>query len=570
MVIKCPHCDGALEYNVEHGMMYCMFCDAYFTAEQISISPGNHTANTVNDTVAEPSVSTQQPAPEEPAPQDTQSKYIWKPQVWDDEKTIHTDSYGRNAGNNYDIPAGERAQNVMDYYAEQRRLSEEYNRRKEQGIDYTKSFAGTTFEGMSPEERKAEKERQRQEVIDRNEKAFFGSPEEDKGFHNPFGYNNDLNAGEFNRARPKHNVMNGKRVIHCVNCMLTTDEPEGDGEAMLDNQVYTCKSCGAELCISGVETSSFCIYCGQPTIVFDRMEKTRMPDSIIPFNVTRDQALKLIREKINKGIFVPAEVKNFEPERLCGIYIPYWLFDAYYYDNMVIRSRVKSGKTTVTKYYRRCPSCHLYYFPVDASKNLNDYSSQKLEPYDYSGMRPFNAAYMSGFYSDRFDMSADQMMATSMYRAQMKMYDYVKTTVPGSPQGLTDSYPQFHVSKKYYTMLPAWFMTFRHNNQPYTIMVNGQTGKVVGAVPYSKKKFFGLFGAIFTGMCVLNIPIGIFFSRMAFYSSGKDSSKPLFYALIGCVVLFIFASRNFNKYKKSMDLTTEEKMTKFVKGRQET
>ena len=35
MVIKCPNCDGALEYDITSGLLVCKFCKASFTAEEI-------------------------------------------------------------------------------------------------------------------------------------------------------------------------------------------------------------------------------------------------------------------------------------------------------------------------------------------------------------------------------------------------------------------------------------------------------------------------------------------------------------------------------------------------------
>ena len=363
---------------------------------------------------------------------------------------------------------------------------------------------------------------------------------------------------------------NGARIINNRNMLVTTNESLEDGKFTMDNNIYTCTSCGAELAISGVETSSFCAYCGQPTIVFSRMEKTAMPDHIIPFNITKDKALKSIQEKLKSGIFVPPKLKNFEVERLRGIYIPYWLFDAKYDDSMVIRTKVKQNKSTVTKYYRVNTSCDLFYYPVDASKNLNDNLSRKLEPYDYSGIRPFNPAYMSGFYADRFDMSADTMMMTSMYRAQYMMYEKAKKVVPGSPSGMTESYPMYHVKKKYYTMLPAWFMTIRYEGMPYTIMVNGQNGKVVGAVPYDKTRFWAFFSGIFAGACLITIPVGIFIMPAFLRSSDSSGAGKLMVMLIlGIASLYAVAWGRYQKFKKSMELSSEESITNFVRERQD-
>ena len=42
-------------------------------------------------------------------------------------------------------------------------------------------------------------------------------------------------------------------------------------------------------------------------------------------------------------------------------------------------------------------------------------------------------------------------------------------------------------------LLPAWFFVFRYRNKNYTIMVNGQTGKVVGTVPIDRARVFMTF-----------------------------------------------------------------------------
>ena len=39
-----------------------------------------------------------------------------------------------------------------------------------------------------------------------------------------------------------------------------------------------------------------------------------------------------------------------------------------------------------------------------------------------------------------------------------------------------------------YAMAPVWILTTRYQDQPYTFMMNGQTGKTVGSLPIDKKK----------------------------------------------------------------------------------
>ncbi len=56
----------------------------------------------------------------------------------------------------------------------------------------------------------------------------------------------------------------------------------------MECNIYTCTACGAELAINGVESSTFCAYCGQPTIVFSRVSSEAKPKYIIPFSITKE------------------------------------------------------------------------------------------------------------------------------------------------------------------------------------------------------------------------------------------------------------------------------------------
>ncbi len=80
--------------------------------------------------------------------------------------------------------------------------------------------------------------------------------------------------------------------------MEKTEELKRKGitEEIMECTIYSCTACGAELMVNEVETSTFCSYCGQPTIVFDRVTSTKKPQYILPFMVTKEEAVNLIRQ----------------------------------------------------------------------------------------------------------------------------------------------------------------------------------------------------------------------------------------------------------------------------------
>ena len=342
--------------------------------------------------------------------------------------------------------------------------------------------------------------------------------------------------------------------------------------ASVKMQIMRCTACGAELAVNGTETSTFCAYCGQATVVQDRVDDYLKPDFIIPFKVTRDDAEKIIRTQLNKGFFVPKGIKNFEVEKIRGIYVPFWLFDMHYSDRQFYKYSKKQGKTTVTRYEYFEAKTFFKQLTLDASLNLNDDSSARLEPYDMRQLVEFDMAYLSGYYSDRFDVGVADITGNAVLRAGELFNEQAMKEIKHKTGKLVKQDPDFNVSKTEYALLPAWFLSFKYDDKPYTILVNGQTGKMVGAVPYVKAKAYAIFIVTALLLCTLGVLTCTALSYFFFLEVGLDEKITWLYMVGLPIVIFLIANGAKNRIqalKKSLSLTTASKINKFAKERQD-
>lgn len=335
-------------------------------------------------------------------------------------------------------------------------------------------------------------------------------------------------------------------------------EPE-----MMECKIYTCTSCGAELAVNDMEVSTYCAYCGQPTIVYSRVSQEQKPRYILPFKISREQALGRIRERFGKGFLVPKEIKNFELEKLSGIYVPYFLFDAYYYDNQRVTYSEGAGDKKKTRFVDFEAECEFKKISCDASKKLNDESTQRLEPFMLDDLRDFEPAYLSGFYADRYDLSARQLTNVVVRRCKELFDREMKRQVGHENAAILKSKPKHEIRNSEYALLPVWFMTFRYKNEPYTMLVNGQTGKVVGAVPCDKTKAGILFALIAT---LTSAILGV--GGYLLYNAGVNMVVFAFMLVLGLILLLIGIGQ-ISVYKKNMKLTKLTKTAKFAGERQE-
>ena len=339
-----------------------------------------------------------------------------------------------------------------------------------------------------------------------------------------------------------------------------------------DTRVYTCSHCGAEVVTSDTESSTFCVYCGNPAIVFSRVSKEYRPDGIIPFKITKQQALDKIRSKFEKNPIVPKEIAgSFKPENMRGIYVPYWVINADYQEADWISGTVKRGKSSETRYYSRSGEVKFKNVPIDGSRILNDDVSLRLEPFYLEDSKEFDEDYLNGFYSNTSDMDFMDLRESASKRCHKLYAEEVVKSIPRNVNSvrIRDSIYWADIQDDpIYMMFPVWFLTFKYNGKPYTVLVNGQTGKVTGTLPWLKKRVWGI--AIATFILVIAFIIGMFFV----INSGAAAIVTFMWTcgvsalLCTSVVSFTVGFRGLRRILKNLRLAQSEAIFNYVKRRQ--
>ena len=351
-----------------------------------------------------------------------------------------------------------------------------------------------------------------------------------------------------------------------------------DSKEFMDCYVYTCHTCGGEVIINGSEASTKCIYCGSSTVVFNRISKHLRPKYIIPFKIDQNQAVEAIRQRFKKGMFIPRDIKHFKADSVRGIYIPYWVVDCDHKASVVISGIVGSGKHSRTVFYGRAGRLNLSKLPLDASKMLSDESSSRLEPFNYEDVKPFDEDYLLGFYSNVSDVTYGDLRKAAIKRANEYFNQLVLDSVKGASNKkvvASNTLTKINYDNLRYAMFPAWFVTYDHKGQHNTILVNGQTGKVVCGVPWNKVLFFTLLAITGIALTVVSFivlkPIlEAMFSSSSHSSSSSDSRfKLIAFFIVAAVGMFTLGITKIRKVIKSINLTQAQSIFNFVKKRQE-
>lgn len=272
-------------------------------------------------------------------------------------------------------------------------------------------------------------------------------------------------------------------------------------------KIYICPSCGGEIICDENTAATKCPYCDNNTILEDRLSGQLKPKYVIPFKVDKDEAVKKLKEFCNGKKLLPDEfTRNNHIEDVTGIYVPYWLFDCNADGRASYRATNshtwRSGDYVYTKtdHYlvSRAGTMQFDKVPVDGSKRMADNYMEAIEPYDYSALVDYNSAYLSGFMADKYDVTKEEGQPRANERIKTSIVGALRSTVGGySTVSLNHAGVNFDNGLINYALLPVWVLNTKFDGKIYTFMMNGQTGKFVGELPFSKKKLriwrWGLF-----------------------------------------------------------------------------
>ena len=274
-------------------------------------------------------------------------------------------------------------------------------------------------------------------------------------------------------------------------------------------RVFTCSSCGAELVCDENTMATECCYCGNPTLLPQRFDGMLKPDYIVPFKKTKQDAVAALKKFYEGKLLLPsAFTAGNRVEAIQPMYAPFWLFDS----EVEAYASFKASKDhvhetadeviTETKVYdcNRAGNMAFQRIPVDGSEKMDDDYMDSIEPFDYSDLVPFQATYLAGNLADKYDVNAD----TSAERADTRVKDSALRVLEDSVTGFDRHELQTgsvikQKGEVIYAMMPVWILTTRYDGKPFTFMMNGQTGKVVGSLPIDQKKAF-LYPTIFAAV----------------------------------------------------------------------
>ena len=224
----------------------------------------------------------------------------------------------------------------------------------------------------------------------------------------------------------------------------------------------SCSGCGAEVVFEENEAASNCAFCGRKLVRTDYLSAENMPEAVIPFAVTEDEAKGLLKQWCDRNRSKKeARLLQKKINDLKGFYLPY----------KMVRGPVHMTVSRMDG--NRDFSCEGYITDefVNRSRQLDNLLLDGMEPFDTDSLTLFDFGYTAGQrikISDLTDNELEKRVSTET----AKTYAPAIRNVLGTDAVDIETY--LNGALRLPVLLPVYYIS----SGGLMAAVNGQTGKV--------------------------------------------------------------------------------------------
>lgn len=256
-----------------------------------------------------------------------------------------------------------------------------------------------------------------------------------------------------------------------------------------------CRSCNAISVLDPSTIAQRCAFCGSSELVpYEQVKEAFRPESLLPLKIAEPQARDLIRRWYRRQWLAPNALnRQALTDTVKGVYLPYWTFDARTHaawtaDSGTFYYTMDRGRRVQHVRWTPAAGSLSHFFDddlVSASMGVDERWLKRVEPFPTNELIPYDPGYLAGWTVERYQIDLVAAAARSRQQMERALRDLCAAQVGGDTYRNLVVQSTFADQRFKHILVPVWLMTYRYGAKSYQVVVNGVTGKIAGAHPWS-------------------------------------------------------------------------------------
>lgn len=275
--------------------------------------------------------------------------------------------------------------------------------------------------------------------------------------------------------------------------------------AEIAKQSFQCSSCGAST--TSDQLAGPCPFCGGALVALDEPEDLIVPEAVVPFGLDKKAAADAFAAWIRTRRFAPSALRRLALLHggLQGVYAPHWTFDAETATDYTGRRGVDrtewytvsdgNGQShqesrTVTDWYPASGHVERAFDDVliPATTRVAPEHLADLAPWGLASAVPYRPEFLAGYSAARYDVDPPAALEDAKRGMAEVIESDCESDIGGDHQQVTSMSTAYSQLMFKLLLLPIWIAAYTYRGTTYQVVVNAQTGEVLGKRPYSAVK----------------------------------------------------------------------------------
>ncbi len=353
-----------------------------------------------------------------------------------------------------------------------------------------------------------------------------------------------------------------------------------------------CTSCGAEVVIdTSASTQSRCHWCRNTLSINNKLPNGAVPDTVLPFKLTKNDAKELINNFVGKRKFYahPKFKREFKVENVMGVYFPYMIIDENTHASLSgqgeheVRSYTEKNGDQETTYYdadlydvKREFDLTIEGLTVESSKDkLNTNSSEKttniinsIMPFDTENCVKWDSNYIKGYTSEKRDTNVSDLEDLVLAQSKDIVRFAANKTLTQYDRGVKWNSENLQIKGQTWksAYLPVWLYSYRQEKKNgksmlHYVAVNARTKETMGSVPIHIPK-----------LLIISLLVEILGLILMLLTLSDDNNWPYIFLASGFIYYGIIyakyrntGARHSHETETKTNMTNLQKYDQFIK-----
>jgi LSD1 subclass zinc finger protein len=270
-----------------------------------------------------------------------------------------------------------------------------------------------------------------------------------------------------------------------------------------------CDGCGGALAFPPGAAHPRCAFCGDDHLAPIETDPVDTPEGFIPFSVDAEAARALVRAHVTRSPWTPGVVRRAE-DALVPVLVPAWSWSGVVETHWTALVEVPGRPGGEPRAGRMERDIRGVLIP--SSEALSARELDGIAPFRREALRPLDATdtpwevgSLTRLRAQAAGRAGMEAVVAEALRDQLQALRLRTAAVVRDPSGEA-------------LLLPVWIAAVPYAGRTYRVVVNGQSGRIVGELPRSRRRLaaalvlaLGVVGL--TALVVLLVFLGIFLAR---------------------------------------------------------